>query len=157
MVDKEVILSKDGYKELEEKLEYLTTIKRHEIAEKIKTAREFGDLSENAEYEEAKQEQGFMEGEIREIEYKLKNASIIDEESLSKDVVSVGCTVKVYDTDFDEEVEYTLVGSEEVDLTKNWISNESPIGVALLGLKVGDVAKAEVPAGVIDLKILEIK
>ncbi|WP_290773376.1 transcription elongation factor GreA [Anaerofustis sp.] len=156
MVGKEVILSKEGYKELEERLNYLKDEKRHEVALKIKAAREFGDLSENAEYDEAKQEQGFIEGEIREIEYKLKNALIFDDNTKSKGVVSLGSKVKVYDTDFDEEVEYVIVGSEEVDLDNNKISNESPIGSALLGKKVGEIAKVQVPDGVVDLKILEV-
>ncbi len=156
MVGKEVILSKEGYKELEERLNYLKDEKRHEVALKIKAAREFGDLSENAEYDEAKQEQGFIEGEIREIEYKLKNALIFDDNTKSKWVVSLGSKVKVYDTDFDEEVEYVIVGSEEVDLDNNKISNESPIGSALLGKKVGEIAKVQVPDGVVDLKILEV-
>lgn len=157
MTDKEVILSKKGYKELEEKLNYLKDVKRHEVASKIKAAREFGDLSENAEYDEAKQEQGFIEGEIREIEYKLKNAVIFDDANKASGVVSLGSDVKVYDTDFDEEVVYTIVGSEEVDLDNNKISNESPIGSALLGKKVGEIAKVQVPDGIVDLKILEVK
>jgi len=156
MADKQVILSKEGYKELEKKLEYLVSVRRGEVAEKIKTAREFGDLSENAEYDEAKQEQGFLEGEIREIEYKLNNAVIFDESNKASGVVSLGSSVKVYDTDFDEEVIYTIVGSEEVDLDNNKISNESPIGNALLGKKVGEIAKVQVPDGIIDLKILEV-
>ena len=157
MTGKEVILSKEGYKELEERLNYLKDEKRHEVALKIKAAREFGDLSENAEYDEAKQEQGFIEGEIREIEYKLKNAVIFDDETKTKDVVSLGSKVKVYDTDFDEEVEYIIVGSEEVDLDNNKISNESPIGNALLGKKVGEVAKVKLPDGIVDLKVLEVE
>ncbi|MCO8194732.1 MULTISPECIES: transcription elongation factor GreA [unclassified Anaerofustis] len=157
MTGKEVILSKEGYKELEERLNYLKDEKRHEVALKIKAAREFGDLSENAEYDEAKQEQGFIEGEIREIEYKLKHALIFDDETKTKDVVSLGSKVKVYDTDFDEEVEYIIVGSEEVDLDNNKISNESPIGNALLGKKVGEVAKVKLPDGIVDLKVLEVE
>lgn len=157
MAEKEVILSKEGYKELEERLNYLKDEKRHEVALKIKAAREFGDLSENAEYDEAKQEQGFIEGEIREIEYKLKNALIFDDDTKTKDTVSLGSKVKVYDSDFDEEVEYIIVGSEEVDLDNNKISNESPIGSALLGKKVGEIAKVKLPDGVVDLKVLEVE
>lgn len=156
MADKEVILSKEGYKELEDKLSYLKDTARHEVAEKIKAAREFGDLSENAEYDEAKQEQGFIEGQIREIEYKLKHAVIFNEADAPKDIVSLGSKVKIYDVEFDEEIEYTIVGSEEVDLVNNKISNESPVGQALLGKKAGDVAKAQVPDGTVDLKVLEI-
>ncbi len=157
MAEKEVILSKEGYKELEERLNYLKDEKRHEVALKIKAAREFGDLSENAEYDEAKQEQGFIEGEIREIEYKLKNALIFDDDTKTKGTVSLGSKVKVYDSDFDEEVEYIIVGSEEVDLDNNKISNESPIGSALLGKKVGEIAKVKLPDGVVDLKVLEVE
>ena len=154
---KEIILSKEGYAELESRLDYLRSVKRGEIAEKIKTAREFGDLSENAEYEEAKQEQGFLEGEIRELEYKLKNAIIFDESDKPKGVVSIGSSVKVYDREFEEEVTYTIVGSDEVDLDEGKISNESPIGIALVGCKVGDIAKAEVPDGILEMEVLEIK
>ena len=157
MTNKEVILSKEGYKKLEERLQYLKDEKRHEVALKIKAAREFGDLSENAEYDEAKQEQGFIEGEIREIEYKLKNAKIFDDETKVEGMVSLGNVVKVYDRDFEEEMEYTIVGREEVDLKNNKISNESPIGKALLGKKVGEVAKVEAPDGVIELEVLEVK
>ena len=157
MSGKEVILSKEKYDELEKELDYLKNTKRHEIALKIKAAREFGDLSENAEYDEAKQEQGFNECDIREIEYKLKHAVIINENSAPKDTVVVGRSVKVYDTDFDEEIVYTIVGSEEVDLAQNKISNESPIGSALLEKKAGDIAKVKAPNGEIELKILSVE
>lgn len=154
MVQKEVYLTKEGYDELKARLEELTTVARHEIAAKIKRAREFGDLSENAEYEEAKQEQGFIEGEIMEIEYKLKNAVIIEKKRTSK--ISMGSCVKVYDRDMEEEVAYTIVGSDEVDIDKGFISNESPMGTALLGHKKGDVVTVDAPMGKIELEILSV-
>ncbi|HHV73806.1 MULTISPECIES: transcription elongation factor GreA [Thermoanaerobacterium] len=153
---KQVILTYDGLKKLEEELDYLKSVKRPEVAEKIKQARAFGDLSENSEYDEAKNEQAFIEGRIATIEAMLRNAQVIDEEDIAIDKVSVGCTVKVYDEDFKEEAEYTIVGSTEADPMNNKISDESPIGKALLGKKVGDTVSVEVPAGIIKLKVLEI-
>ncbi|MDI3310111.1 MAG: transcription elongation factor GreA [Thermoanaerobacterium sp.] len=153
---KQVILTYDGLKKLEEELDYLKSVKRPEVAEKIKQARAFGDLSENSEYDEAKNEQAFIEGRIATIEAMLRNAQVIDEEDIAIDKVSVGCTVKVYDEDFKEEAEYTIVGSTETDPMNNKISDESPIGKALLGKKVGDTVSVEVPAGIIKLKVLEI-
>ncbi len=157
MSNKEVLLTKDGYYELQERLEYLKTGKRHEIAEKIKVAREFGDLSENAEYEEAKNEQAFIEGEIVELEYKLKNARIIDDKKAPKGVVAVGSKVKVLDEDMNEEYEYTIVGSDEADLEAKRISNESAVGKALIGHKLGEVVTVSAPACEYTLKILQIK
>lgn len=156
-MSKPVILTYEGLKKLEEELEYLKTVKRAEVAEKIKQARAFGDLSENSEYDEAKNEQAFIEGRIATLEAMLKNAKVIDEEDIKLDQVSIGCTVKVYDESYNEEVEYTIVGSAEVDPMNSKISDESPIGKALLGKKVGDVVSVEVPAGIIKLKILEIR
>ncbi|ADD03274.1 GreA/GreB family elongation factor [Thermoanaerobacter mathranii subsp. mathranii str. A3] len=156
-MSKPVILTYEGLKKLEEELEYLKTVKRAEVAEKIKQARAFGDLSENSEYDEAKNEQAFIEGRIATLEAMLKNAKVIDEEDIKLDQVSIGCTVKVYDESYNEEVEYTIVGSAEADPMNNKISDESPIGKALLGKKVGDVVSVEVPAGIINLKILEIR
>lgn len=153
---KQVILTYDGLKKLEEELDYLKSVKRPEVAEKIKQARAFGDLSENSEYDEAKNEQAFIEGRIATIEAMLRNAQVIDEEDIAIDKVSVGCTVKVYDEDFKEEAEYTIVGSTEADPMNNKISDESPIGKALLGKRVGDTVSVEVPAGIIKLKVLEI-
>ena len=118
MVQKEIILSTEGKKKLEERLAYLEHVKKHEIAEKIKTAREFGDLSENAEYTEAKEEQGFVEGEIRDIKYKLDHAKVFDETSLGNGTVMLGSKVRVFDRTYEEEDIYTIVGSEEVDLIK---------------------------------------
>ncbi|MBE3579916.1 MULTISPECIES: transcription elongation factor GreA [Caldanaerobacter] len=156
-MSKPVILTYEGLKKLEEELEYLKTVKRAEVAEKIKQARAFGDLSENSEYDEAKNEQAFIEGRIATLEAMLKNAKVIDEEDIKLDEVSIGCTVKVFDETYNEEVEYTIVGSAEADPMNNKISDESPIGKALLGKKVGETISVEVPAGVIKLKILEIR
>lgn len=156
MVQKEIILSTEGKKKLEERLDYLENVKKHEIAMKIKTAREFGDLSENAEYTEAKEEQGFVEGEIRDIKYKLEHAKIFDEGANSTGIVSLGSKVRVFDRTYDEEDVYTIVGSEEVDLMKLKISNESPIGSALLGKEAGEEVSINTPGGVTELKILEV-
>ncbi len=157
MADKEVLLTKDGYYELQERLEYLKTTRRHEIAEKIKAAREYGDLSENAEYDEAKTEQGFIEGEIMELEYKIKNAIIIDDKKSPKGVVSAGSKVKILDIDMDEELEYTIVGSDEADLDAKRISNESPVGKALIGRRVNEDVTVHAPGGDFTVRILSVK
>ena len=128
MSEKEVLLTKDGFYELQERLEYLKTTARREIAEKIKVAREYGDLSENAEYDEARNAQGFIEGEIQELEYKIKNAKIIEDKKQPKGMVGVGSRVRILDLDMNEEMEYTIVGSDEADLDAKRISNESPVG-----------------------------
>ena len=156
MVQKEIILSTEGKKKLEERLDYLENVKKHEIAMKIKTAREFGDLSENAEYTEAKEEQGFIEGEIRDIKYKLEHAKVFDESAGSNGTVMLGSKVRVFDRTYEEEDVYTIVGSEEVDLMKLKISNESPIGSALLGKVAGDVVTISTPGGTDELEILEV-
>ncbi|EPS52821.1 transcription elongation factor GreA [Clostridium botulinum A1 str. CFSAN002368] len=146
----------EGVKKLEEELEYLKTVKRKEITEKIKVALSFGDLSENSEYDEAKNEQAFVEGRIIQLENMLKNASIVDENEVPKDIVSVGSIVKVKDYEFDEEVEYIIVGSAEADPMNNKISNESPVGHGLIGKKVGDIIEVTVPDGVSKYEILEV-
>ncbi len=156
MASKEVLYTKEGYEEAVERLEYLKSTKRHEIAAKIKAAREFGDLSENAEYEEAKQEQGFVEGEIVELEYKIKNAKIIDESTIPSGVIHIGSTVKFWDADMEEEYTYTIVGSDEADLDEGRISNESPVGIALIGAKAGETVSVKAPFGSYDVKIIEI-
>ncbi len=138
-------------------LEELKTVKRYEIAERIKVALGFGDLSENSEYDEAKNAQASNEIKIAELENKIKYAKIIDESEIDLKVVQVGNIVKVLDMEFDEEIEYTIVGSTEVDLSQNKISNESPIGMALLGKKKKEIAEVQAPAGMIKLKILDIK
>ncbi|MCX7841907.1 MAG: transcription elongation factor GreA [Clostridia bacterium] len=154
--NKEVILTYEGLKKLEEELEYLKGVKRREVAERIKQALAFGDISENSEYDEAKNDQAQMEGRIVVLENMLKNAKVIDEDDVRTDTVSLGSKVKLLDLEFDEEVEYYIVGSTEADPTKFKISNESPVGSALMGKKIGEIVEAAVPAGVIKFKILEI-
>ena len=157
MEEKEVLLTQEGYDNLEKELEYLKTEKRSEISERIKVALGFGDLSENSEYDEAKNAQASNEIKIAELENKLRYAKIIDESEIDTKTVQVGNKVKVLDMEFDEEVEYTIVGSTEIDLSQNRISNESPIGSALLGAKKNQVVEAQTPGGVVKFKILAIK
>ena len=154
--NKEVILTQEGFENLEKQLEYLKTEKRAEISERIKIALGFGDLSENSEYDEAKNAQAENEAKIVELENKIRYAKIIDESEIDTKTVQVGNTVKLLDIEFDEEIAYTIVGSTEVDLTQNRISNESPIGKALLGAKKNQVVDVEAPAGVVQYKILSI-
>ena len=154
---KQFIMTYEGVKKLEEELEYLKTVKRKEITEKIKVALGYGDLSENSEYDEAKNDQAFTEGRILQLENMLKNAVVVDESELPNDVVSVGTIVKVKDYDFDEEVEYSIVGSAEADPMNFKISNESPVGKALLGARVGETVEVQVPDGVSKFKVLEIR
>ena len=154
---KKFIMTYEGVKKLEEELEYLKTVKRKEITEKIKVALGYGDLSENSEYDEAKNDQAFTEGRIIQLENMLKNAVVVDESEIPKDKVSVGSIVKVMDYEFDEEVEYTIVGSAEADPMNFKISNESPVGSAVIGKKVGDVVEVAVPSGVSKFEILEIR
>ncbi len=156
MGDKEVILTEEGYKNLEKELDYLKTEKRAEIAERIKVALGFGDLSENSEYDEAKGAQAENENKIIELENKLRHAKIIDESEIDTKTVQVGNTVKLFDMEFEEEVCYTIVGSTEVDLSLNRISNESPIGIALLGAKKNQVVEVQAPAGSVKYKVLAI-
>lgn len=157
MDDNEVILTQEGYDKLDEELNYLKTEKRTEIAERIKVARGFGDLSENSEYDEAKTAQSENEQRILELEAKLRNAKIIDSKEIDTKTVQIGNLVKLHDIEFDEEVEYTIVGSTEVNLDENKISNESPIGKALLGRKKGETVDVDAPQGIIKFKILAIK
>ena len=157
MDNEEVILTQEGFDKLEQQLEYLKTTERTEIARRIKIALGYGDLSENSEYDEAKSAQEANENKIIELENKLRHAKIIDESEIDTKTVQVGNTVEVHDMDFDEDVTYTIVGSTEVDLAQNKISNESPIGSALLGAKKGEVVTANVPAGVAQFKVLSIK
>lgn len=152
----EVFLSQKGYDDLEKELDYLRAVKRHEVAEKIRIARDFGDISENAEYDAAKEEQAQVEGKIVEIEQQLKMAVIIDEKP-DTSVVGPGCIVKVKDLEYNEEEEFKIVGVAEADITKNMISNVSPIGAGLLGKKKGDLVEIEIPAGVLKYKILGIR
>jgi transcription elongation factor GreA len=157
MEEKDVILTQEGYDNLDKELNYLKTEKRAEIAERIKVALGFGDLSENSEYDEAKTAQAENEVKIAELENKLRHAKIIDEKEIDTDTVQIGNTVKVLDIEFNEEVEYTIVGSTEVNLAENKISNESPLGEALLGAKKNETVDVNAPAGVMQYKILDIK
>lgn len=157
MEEKEVLLTQEGYDNLEKEVEYLRTEKRAEIAERIKVALGFGDLSENSEYDEAKNAQAENETKIANLEAKLRYAKIIDESEIDTKSVQVGNTVTVKDLEFNEEEEYTIVGSTEVDLSQNKISNESPIGSALLGAKKGEEIEIKVPAGIVKYKIIAIK
>ncbi len=150
----EVMLTKEGKEELEKRLEYLKLVKRAEITERIKTAREFGDLSENAEYDAAKNEQAMIEGEILEIETKLKYAVIIKESK--KGIVSLGSKVDFIDDDLGELLTYEIVGTTEADVEQGRISNESPIGNALLGRKAGDNVKVQVPLGITSITIKKV-
>ncbi|SDF17491.1 transcription elongation factor GreA [Sporolituus thermophilus] len=157
MAEKQTILTVDGLKKIEQKLEHLKSVRRREVAERIKQAIEFGDISENSEYEDAKNEQAFIEGEILTLEKMLRNAKVIDEGEISTDTVTLGSTVVLKDLEFGDELEYTLVGSAEADPMEFKISNESPVGQAIMGQKVGSVVEVNVPAGILKYKILEIK
>lgn len=154
---KKNILTYEGLQKLEEELQDLRVFKRHEIAQKIKEAREQGDLSENAEYDAAKDEQRDIEARIEEIEAILKNAEVVVEDEVDIDKISVGCKVRILDTEFDEELEYKIVGSTEANSLKGKISNESPLGRALLGKTIGDIVRVEAPVGELSYKVLEIQ
>lgn len=156
MTSKEVILTYDGLKKLEEELEFLKSVKRREVAERIKQALSFGDISENSEYDEAKNEQAHLEGRIVQVENMLKNAKVIDEDEVNTEVVSLGSKVLIKDMQEDDEVEYHIVGSAEANPTKFRISNESPVGMALIGRNIGSVVDVVVPDGVVQYKILQI-
>lgn len=157
MNDKEIILTQDGLKKLEEELETLKSVKRREVAERIKVAIGYGDISENSEYEDAKNEQAFIEGRIITLEKMLRNARIINNDEVDIDTVSIGATVTVEDLEFKDQMEYTIVGTAEADPLQNKISNESPVGRAILGKEKGTIVDVNVPAGVIKYKILDIK
>ena len=157
MTYKQTVLTTKGVEKLEQELLHLKTVKRREVAERIKQAMSFGDISENSEYDEAKNKQAFIEGRIVVLENMLKNALIVDDEDISTDVVSIGSIVKVLDIEFDDTIEYTIVGSAEANPSLNMISNESPVGRALIGKAKGDEVEAKVPVGVIKFKILEIR
>ena len=156
MAEKKNILTYEGLKKLEDELQDLKVNQRREIAQKIKEAREQGDLSENAEYDAAKDEQRDIEARIEQIEKILKNAEVVLVEEIDLDKISIGCLVRVLDVEYDEEEEYKLVGSSEASSLQNKISNESPFGQALIGAKVGDIVEVEAPAGVIKYKVLSI-
>lgn len=154
---KKNLLTYAGLKRLEDELQNLKVVKRKEVAEKIKEAREQGDLSENAEYDAAKDEQRDIEARIEEIEKLLKNAEVIVEDEIDLDKINVGCQVKVYDVEYDEEMEFRIVGSTEANSLQNKISNESPVGRALLGKRKDDLVEVETQMGLIQYKILEIQ
>ena len=155
-MNKKNILTYEGLKKLEDELQDLKVVKRKEVADKIKEAREQGDLSENAEYDAAKDEQRDIEARIEEIEKILKNAEVVVEEDVNLDQISIGCSIRILDLEFDEELEYKIVGSTEANSLKGKISNESPVGKALMGKKVGDTVVVETQSGEISYKVLEI-
>ena len=156
-MDKKNLLTYEGLQKLESELHNLKVVKRKEVAQKIKEAREQGDLSENTEYDAAKDEQRDIEARIDEIEKILKNAEVVVEEEVDLDKISVGCRVKILDMEYDEELDYKIVGSTEANSLKGKISNESPVGKALLGAKVGEVVTVETQAGDLNYKVLEIQ
>lgn len=156
MAEKKNILTYEGLKALEEELQDLKLNRRKQVAIKIKEAREQGDLSENAEYDAAKDEQRDIEARIEELEKILKNAEVVVDDEIDNNKVSVGCTVKVFDLEFDEEIEFKIVGSTEANSLQNKISNESPVGAALIGRESGDVVSVETQAGVMEYKIISI-
>ncbi|MBU5440355.1 transcription elongation factor GreA [Tissierella sp. MSJ-40] len=156
MAERDVFLTAEGLRKLEDELDDLKTVRRKEIAERIKQALAFGDISENSEYDQAKNEQAQLEERIAKLEMMLRNAKLIDEDDISTDVVSIGSKVLVKDLEYDEEMEYTIVGSAEADPYEGRISNESPVGRALLGEKSGDTVEVQVPDGIIKYQILQI-
>ena len=156
MAEKKNIMTYEGLKKIEEELQYLKVEKRQDIAQKLKEARAQGDLSENAEYDAAKDEQRDIEARIDELEKILKNAEVVDEDEIDLDKINVGCQVKILDMEFNEELEYKIVGSTEANSLKGKISNESPVGMALIGKKVGDVVDVETQVGVLKYKVLGI-
>ncbi len=153
----QVMLTEEGFEKLENELEYLETEKRREVAKRIKVAREFGDISENSEYDDAKNEQAFVEGRIQEIKNMLNNAHVVKDEEVTDKKVNLGTTVMLHDLDSDEKISYTLVGSAEADPLNYKISNESPIGKAILGHVIGDEVRVETPSGEVDYEIISIK
>ena len=156
-MDKKNILTYQGLQKLEDELQNLKVVRRKEVAQKIKEAREQGDLSENAEYDAAKDEQRDIEARIDELEAILKNVEVVAGEDVDADKISIGCTVDVLDIEFDEQLEYKIVGSTEAKSLEGLISNESPLGKALMGARIGDEVKVEAPAGDISYKILAIR
>lgn len=156
LAEKELWVSPEGFKKIETELEHLTSVKRREVAERIKTAREFGDISENSEYEDAKNEQAFIEGRIQTLEKMLRQARVVDAEAQDPSTVHIGSHVTVRDLEDNVEEEYLLVGATEADPLKNHISNESPVGKALMGAKVGQQVEVSAPVGKIRLEIIKI-
>lgn len=156
-MEKKNLMTYAGLKKLEDELHDLKVVRRKEVAEKIKEAREQGDLSENAEYDAAKDEQRDIEARIEELEAILKNAEVVVEDEADTERINLGCKVLVYDDEFDEEVEFKIVGSTEANSLQGKISNESPLGKALIGAKVGDMVSVEAPAGMMEYKVLKIE
>lgn len=156
MAEKEVLLTRDGLEKLEKELEQLKTVKRREVAARIKQALEFGDISENSEYDDAKNEQAFIEGRIANLEKMLRNARVIDNDDLGTDTVTIGSKVRLKDLELGDEVEYILVGSAEADPASAKISNESPVGRAIMGKQVGVVVDVDAPAGTLKYQIVQI-
>ncbi|MGI6318432.1 MAG: transcription elongation factor GreA [Firmicutes bacterium] len=157
MSSKEVVLTQNGLRKLEEELAFLKSVRRREVASRIKTAITFGDLTDNSEYEDAKNEQAFIEGRIITLEKMLRNARLIDHDDINKEVVDFGSTVLLQEQESGEELEFTIVGSAESDPLNNMISNESPVGRAIFGSPVGTVVEVKTPAGIMKYKIMEIK
>ena len=154
---KQIVVTESSYQKLKEELDYLKNVKRKEAAENVGIARSFGDLSENSEYDEAKNEQAKIEAQISELEETISHAKVISDHEIQTDMVNVGISVTVYDMEYDEEVEYQIVSSREVDPLENKISDQSPIGKALIGTKVGDIISVEVPDGVAKFKVMKIE
>jgi len=154
---KEVILTPEGYEKLKGEIEYLTTVKRREVADRIRTAREFGDIMENAEYDDAKNEQAMLEHRIATLEERLRDAHVIDTSEVSADAVSVGTRVRLRDLEVGKTVEYRIVGSAEANPAENKLSNESPVGRAIIGRKKGETVEVAAPRGTLKFKIMEIK
>ncbi len=155
-MEKHVILTKEGKEKLEKELQELKTVRRKEVADRIKQAIDFGDISENSEYDDAKNEQAFIEGRIQELDMMLRNVQIIDEEITQADVISIGSTVSVRDIELDELETYRIVGTVEADPMQNKISNESPVGASLLGKRAGDIVNVPAPIGTIQYEIVEV-
>ena len=155
-MEKHVILTKEGKEKLEKELQELKTVRRKEVADRIKQAIDFGDISENSEYDDAKNEQAFIEGRIQELDMMLRNVQIIDEEITEADVISIGSTVSVRDVELDELETYRIVGTVEADPMQNKISNESPVGASLLGKRAGDIVNVPAPIGTIQYEIVEV-
>jgi transcription elongation factor GreA len=156
-VVKEVILTPEGYKRLKQEIEHLSTVKRREVADRIRVAREFGDIAENAEYDDAKNEQALLEARIAKLEEQLSAARVIEKKEITSDVVSIGSHVKLKDIDANETVEYHIVGSAEANPSERKLSNESPVGKAIIGRKKGETVEVTAPRGALKFKILDIK
>ena len=156
-MSEEVLLTEKGFEKLEEELDHLVNVKRREVAKRIKVAREFGDISENSEYDDAKNEQAFIEGRIKEIENMLRNARVVKDDEINDKTVNIGTTVRLKEKETGKEYTYTIVGSAESDPLNNKISNESPIGKSIIGHTIGDLVKVEIPSGIANYEVLAIK